>query len=85
MKIFNFKLLKLRKAKYPVCPECGRHTLVMFTPPKKGAKYPPKNDDYANGYVDWNRAHLYCCAGDTSCKFDTRVMDLTTPLTEKLD
>ena len=62
--------------KYPICPECGRNSIVAFIPPKKG-KYAGKilQD------LDWERAHLYC-ANDTNCQFNTRILDLTTPLSE---
>ncbi len=64
-----------KETKYPVCPECGCNTLVMFTPPKEPANYDLMGTDE---YVDWDRAHLYCC-NDENCKFDTRIKDLTTP------
>lgn len=67
----------------PICPECGKQTIVLFTPPKDylypkdGTVHP---DAYAllgkPEYVDWERAHLYCCNAETNCKFDTKLSDL---------
>jgi hypothetical protein len=62
--------------KYPICPECGRNSIAAFTPPKAGKYAGKKLDD-----VDWERAHLYC-ANDANCQFNTRILDLTTPLNE---
>jgi hypothetical protein len=68
----------------PVCPECGKQTIVIFTPPKSylypkdGTVHP---DSYklihTPEYVDWERAHIYCCNASTNCKIDTRIMDLS--------
>lgn len=78
------KAIKLGKAKYPICPECGQNTIVGFTPPREGIV--GTEEGYktigTSAYVDWERAHLYCCNGESNCKFDTRFNDLTTPLTE---
>ena len=72
--------------RYPVCPECGCNTLVMFTPPKEDV-WNDLDRRYAligsQDYVDWDRAHLYCCNGETDCKFDTRIRDLVTPMREQ--
>lgn len=35
MSIFGFKLIKLKKRKYPICPECGKDTIVLFSPPDR--------------------------------------------------
>lgn len=80
----KYKLLKLEKRLYPVCPECGKHTIVMFSPPKEGIVGTEKGYKTIGTpeYVDWDKAHLYCCNGSTNCKFNTRIMDLTTPLKE---
>lgn len=75
----KYKIIKLEKRKYPICPECGKHTLVGFTSPKE-----PMDASKIGSmeYVDWERAHLYCCNGSTNCKYNTRFIDLTTPLNE---
>lgn len=65
--------------KYPLCPECGYNTIVGFTPPKEPAQFELLGTPE---YVDWNRARLYCCNGETNCKYNTRFLDLTTPMTE---
>ena len=31
--------------------------------------------------MNWDKAHLYC-ANDANCRFNTRVLDLTTPINE---
>lgn len=67
----------------PVCPECGKNSIVLFTPPKeylypKDGKVHP--DAYkllgTPDYIDWEKAHLYCCNGQTNCKFRTLLGDL---------
>lgn len=71
------KFLKIDKDKrthYPVCPECGEDTIVLFTPPKEG--------QYCDGdlsKIDWSRAHIYCCNGKTNCKINTLLTELVTP------
>ena len=77
----KFKILRLRERKYPICPECGQPTLVGFTPPKPGIVGTEKGYRTLGTpeYVDWTRAHLYCCNAKTNCKFNTRFVDLTTP------
>ncbi len=76
----KFKIIRLKKSKYPICPECGKDTIVLFSPPKEPPKYELLGTDE---YVDWDRAHLYCCGGSTDCKFNTRIKDLTTPQVNK--
>ena len=82
----KYKIIKLEKRKYPICPECGKHTIVLFTPPKEGIV--GTEEGYKTigtpEYVDWDKAHLYCCNGQTNCKFNTFLNKLTTPLTEIL-
>ena len=75
----KLKIIKLCERIYPICPECGKHTIVLFTPPKE-----PINDSLlgTNEYIDWDRSHLYCCNGSTNCKFNTPLKELTTPLRE---
>jgi hypothetical protein len=82
----KYKIIKLEKRKYPICPECGKHSIVMFTPPREGIVGTPEGYKTIGTpeYVDWNRAHLYCCNGKANCKFNTRIRDLTTPTTEPL-
>ncbi len=83
----KYKIIKLEERTYPICPECGKHTIVAFTPPDEQKE---KDNTDENGatkgtpydHIDWNRAHLYCCNGETNCKFNTRFIDLTTPLKE---
>jgi len=70
---------------YPICPHCGCNTLVMFAPPKKEV-FDDLDKRYklwgTTEYVDWDRAHLYCCNGETDCKFETKIKDLVTPMRE---
>ena len=75
--------------RYPICPVCGCNTLVMYSPPRDGLVgtdegyrlYAEKN--WA-AYVDWNRAHLYCCNGETNCDVTIPVIGgMTTPVMEK--
>lgn len=77
--------MTLMEKKYPICPECGCNTLAMFSPPREGI-IGTKEGYRTIGtpeYVDWNRVHLYCTNGTTNCKFDTRIMELTTPIQEE--
>lgn len=70
-------------ANRPICPECGCNTLVLFTPPKQPIKHELLG---TNEYIDWDRAHLYCCNGETNCKknyFLTNKEDLITPVPGK--
>ena len=62
--------------KYPICPECGKDSIVLFSPPKE-----PVNFDLlgTQDYIDWFRAHLYCCNGASNCKFEIKIVDLTIP------
>ncbi len=80
----KYTIIKKEKRTYPICPECGKHTIVLFTPPKEGIV--GTEEGYRTigtpEYVDWNKAHLYCCNGETNCEFNTRLLDLTTPLKE---
>lgn len=69
----------MEKKNRPICPECGKATIVLFTPPKENAHY---EDIGKAEYVDWNRAHLYCCNGESNCKYAPMLIgdrDLTTP------
>lgn len=68
----------------PICPECGKQTIVLFTPPKTGIV--GTKEGYKTigtpEYIDWERAHLYCCNGETNCKYEAMIMGdekLTTP------
>ena len=80
----KYKIIKLEKRNYPICPECGKHTIVLFTPPKE--RIVGTEEGYRTigtpEYIDWYRAHLYCCNGETNCKFNTPLLKLTTPLRE---
>lgn len=71
-------------ANRPICPECGCNTIVLFTPPKADSI---KNhvDISSQEYVDWSRAHLYCCNGESNCKntFGLMNFELCTPLNGK--
>jgi hypothetical protein len=84
--MFGLKIIRLQKRRYPICPECGRHSIVLFTPPKEGLVGTEKGyallSAHSQEYVDWDRAHLYCCNGETNCKFNTPLNKLTTPLQE---
>lgn len=68
----------------PICPQCGQQTIVLFTPPKDGIV---GTDDGYNllgtpEYVDWTKAHLYCCNGETNCSYEAYLFGdnkLTTP------
>jgi hypothetical protein len=65
---------------YPVCPECGCNTVVLFTPPKRAFFYEtPVNLDN----IDWAKSHLYCANGSTNCDFKVLLTELTTPILEK--
>jgi hypothetical protein len=70
----------------PICPLCGCNTLVLFTPPKKEVIEHPKLRYSMLGtpeYVDWNRAHLYCCNAETDCRIEIKINGgLTTPVNE---
>lgn len=59
----------------PICPECMKPTIVLFTPPKENADY---KDIESPDYVDWNRAHLYCCNGETNCTYTAMIMSANT-------
>lgn len=74
--------------KYPICPLCGCNTIVMYSPPREGLVGTDEGyrlyfeQNWAE-YVDWNRAHLYCCNADTDCKIEMPIIGgLTTPVTE---
>lgn len=67
--------------RYPVCPECKRETIVLFTPPKVPVNFDLLGTDE---YVDWDKAHLYCCNANSNCKYEARIKDLTTPQTRKI-
>jgi hypothetical protein len=73
------------KITYPICPECGCNTLVGFTPPREGIVGTKEGYETIGTveYVDWNKAHLYCCNAESNCKFNTRFVDLTTPMKEE--
>jgi len=70
----------------PICPLCGCNTLVLFTPPKEEVFNHPKLRYSMLGtpdYVDWDRAHLYCCNSETDCRIEIPIKDgLTTPVNE---
>src|SRR4030095_1070056 len=77
-----------RTKNYPICPECGCNTIVIFTPPYDGLVgigkgyrlYAEKN---WNEYVDWRKAQLYCCNGETNCNVTIPVIGgLMTPVKE---
>ncbi len=72
-------MAEFKNKKYPVCPECGQNSIVLFSPPKENPVGAVGSDEY----VDWDKAHLYCANGTTNCKFDTRIKELTTPLPAK--
>jgi hypothetical protein len=69
------------KKNRPICPQCKEPTIVLFTPPKKGIV--GTWFGYANigkpSYIDWKRAHLYCCNGSTNCIYTAKLMG-DTPL-----
>lgn len=72
---------------YPICPECGCNTVVMFSPPKDGLVGTEEGyrlwAESSPDYVDWNRAHLYCCNGETNCNWTANIRGgLTTPVKE---
>ena len=73
----KFKIIKLDKnGGRPICPECGKRTITLFTPPKEGIV--GTDEGYKTigtpEYIDWNRAHLYCCNGNSNCKFTANIM-----------
>ena len=63
--------------RYPICPQCKKETIVLFTPPKEPANFALLG---TSEYIDWDRAHLYCANGETNCTFQPLLKDLTTPL-----
>ena len=71
---FGFSIIKLGKSKYPICPECGQRSIVLFSPPKETA---------LNSEVNWDLASIYCCNGKSNCKIGTLIRDLTTPVGER--
>ena len=75
------------KSKYPICPQCGKNTIVLFTPPKEGIVGTPEGYRTMGtpDYVDWDKAHLYCANGQTNCDFNTPIKNLTTPVKEDYD
>lgn len=69
---------RLRDKNRPICPECGERTIVLFTPPKL-----PLDMKLIGSaeYVDWSRAHIYCCNASTNCKYEPMLIgskELTT-------
>ncbi len=74
-----------KEKKYPICPQCLCNTVVLFTPPREGIVGTVEGYRTIGtpAYVDWHRAHLYCCNGETNCNWTAYIMDgLTTPMTE---
>ena len=67
--------------RYPICPDCGRDTIVLFSPPKE-----PINFEILGSqeYVDWYKAELYCCNGESNCQYRARIIDLCTPQAKKI-
>lgn len=71
----------------PICPECKEQTIVLFTPPRDGLVgtdegYTLYHDKNWQEYVDWNKAHLYCCNAKTDCNYKAMIIggnELTTP------
>jgi hypothetical protein len=60
----------------------------MFTPPREGIV--GTEEGYrlfysgSPDYVDWDRAHLYCCNGSTDCRVEIPIRGgMTTPVMEK--
>lgn len=70
----------------PICPLCGCNTLVLFSPPRDEILAHDKLRYSMLGtqeYVDWDRAHLYCCNGETNCDINIPIKGgLTTPVKE---
>jgi len=80
----KLKIVSLKKSRYPICPECGKRTIVLFTPPKCDSNGIPYFSKIGTPeYTDWERAHLYCCNADSNCSYDTFLYQLTTPLMER--
>lgn len=72
---------KKRWVRYPICPECGHDTVVLFSPPKEPVDFEKIGEQE---YIDWYKAHLYCCNATTNCKWEARIIDLCTPQRKKL-
>jgi hypothetical protein len=55
----------------PICPQCLQATIVLFTPPREGIV--GTEEGYRTigtpEYIDWKRAHLYCCNGSSNCTY----------------
>ena len=70
----------------PICPLCGCNTLVLFSPPREEVFAHDRLRYLMLGtqeYVDWDRAHLYCCNGETNCDINIPIKGgLTTPVKE---
>lgn len=74
--------------RYPICPKCGCNTIVVFTPPRDGIVGTEEGyrllSERSPDYVDWSKAHLYCCNGQTNCDVSIPLMGgLMTPVGEK--
>lgn len=69
---------------YPICPECGCNTVVLFSPPREGIVGTKEGYETmgTSAYVDWDKAHLYCANAETNCHLNTLLSELTTPITE---
>lgn len=68
----------------PICPECNKPTIVLFTPPREGIVGTPEGYETigTSAYIDWDRAHLYCCNAETNCKTEWKIIgddNLSTP------
>lgn len=70
----------------PICPLCGCNTLVLFAPPNDEILAHDRLRYSLLGtpeYIDWNRAHLYCCNAETNCDISIPIIGgLTTPVNE---
>ena len=74
--------------RYPICPQCGANTIVIFTPPREGIVGTDEGyrllHERSPNYVDWHRAHLYCCNGETNCNVNIPILTgLSAPVMEK--
>ena len=71
---------------YPICPACGCNTIVLFSPPREDVWNDLTKRYALQGtaeYVDWDRAHLYCCNGETNCQVNIPLRGgLMTPVKE---
>lgn len=68
---WNFFKQLFKKSVNPICPQCGKDSLVLYTPPKDGLVGTIEGYKLLGTpeYVDWKRSHLYCSNAMSNCTF----------------